>query len=758
MIDKNKVPKFLDDIISTHFSNLLERAEYEHMLLVLLYGASMILCHNRVRLRNNVMNLNDTFPNLYILSFSRSGGGKDLGMRTLMELMEEFISDCEKQFADHYLMRVNEVEKHIEEKGLNGKAASDYRKDHAPRELSMKVTANSSVEGFFDVRAAFEAAGFGCTSWNESEIFDVMKVTTSSNQLFIEDQKKCYDHGDTDAKVIKSVKNSKPIKGVPNVAALHGSLGDDHTVFKDVMDRGLARRCMVFVDAENKEFQTYTPEELLKRREEAVNYKDSCKDVFTGVANFAKRDSSIRNEHGGNGAVIIEFTHDVVLAYLSYKQECEKESFNLPGDRNKGVRAELEGRHWRAVKLSGVLAAFEGKKMVDIEIFSMAVYLTNYYGEHFARFYFHKGSSYEEKLEQYIEANPGITRTELCQADIVHTDYNKSKNVVDDLISREGIQEHLALKGKYLVAQTGKLDGPGRPPVQYFIYDIPEHQEAGEDLVVKLSQAPHNVKNNPRGYQYFEYPFKDLHQIVNADKAYSAANFKDLYRSKENRIPGETLLILDVDNEVPVERQLTIENAKEKLKDYTYLIATTKSHNKEKHGEVRERYRIILPVAEPLDIDEEMFKQVTANVVSYLGLEYPSTEKGENWVDVPAFGDPARFYFGAKGEHWYNDGKLFNWKVPGYKREEKKHPGNRTSRNQGNHIFDKRPIAVNGRVESFESCVAIARLAGQNKSVPCNCPFHEDKSASAHFRINEDGNFQFNCSSSICNVNKFYNL
>ena len=85
------------------------------------------------------------------------------------------------------------------------------------------------------------------------------------------------------------------------------------------------------------------------------------------------------------------------------------------------------------------------------------------------------------------------------------------------------------------------------------------------------------------------------------------------------------------------------------MNNYTYLIATTKNHNKEKKGVVCDRYRIILPMKNRLELSKEQYTKFMTNLMEDMPIELD-----------PACKDAARFYYGASGEYWYNEGELFD--------------------------------------------------------------------------------------------------
>ena len=70
--------------------------------------------------------------------------------------------------------------------------------------------------------------------------------------------------------------------------------------------------------------------------------------------------------------------------------------------------------------------------------------------------------------------------------------------------------------------------------------------------------------------------WRDFYKVLTADGiCYSAHSFKDGKRSNDTALTGFQLIILDIDGGVD------LETAKILFSEYTYLIATTRNHQKE---------------------------------------------------------------------------------------------------------------------------------------------------------------------------------
>jgi len=93
----------------------------------------------------------------------------------------------------------------------------------------------------------------------------------------------------------------------------------------------------------------------------------------------------------------------------------------------------------------------------------------------------------------------------------------------------------------------------------------------------------------------------------------------------------------------------TLDMAKIILSDYTYLISTTRNHQKEKNGIICDRFRIIMPMEYTLDLTVEQYSNFMKNIMEDLPIE----------LDRQCT-DASRFFYGASGEYWYNEGILIN--------------------------------------------------------------------------------------------------
>lgn len=146
-------------------------------------------------------------------------------------------------------------------------------------------------------------------------------------------------------------------------------------------------------------------------------------------------------------------------------------------------------------------------------------------------------------------------------------------------------------------------------------------------------------------YKSKQIPFNQLHRMISSDyRQYSPFRFiggkkiSDRWNNSE-----QNLLILDIDD------GLTIDEAKNMFMRYKYLIATTKSHQKEKKGKVCDRFRVIFE-SDNIPNGDSYFK-----MMDFMKLKYP-------FIDEQVNTKTGAFLGYADCEYWYNDGELFDCK------------------------------------------------------------------------------------------------
>ncbi len=151
--------------------------------------------------------------------------------------------------------------------------------------------------------------------------------------------------------------------------------------------------------------------------------------------------------------------------------------------------------------------------------------------------------------------------------------------------------------------------------------------------IVTVSISEHITEN----FKSCRVPFYKLADLVKSKFNYTAGLFKDGinnkgkkvqgYRNKDNYLNYSDVIILDVDDGI------TINQAKQIFEPFSYIIATTKSHQKEKNGIICDRFRVILPTDKPIELDKDEYSFMMEEVYK----DFP-------FVDTVCK-DASRFYY-----------------------------------------------------------------------------------------------------------------
>lgn len=146
-----------------------------------------------------------------------------------------------------------------------------------------------------------------------------------------------------------------------------------------------------------------------------------------------------------------------------------------------------------------------------------------------------------------------------------------------------------------------------------------------------------------RDYISHSLPFGEFGSILKSNLNYSPFQYRENYRKEDNSIlTNANAIFLDFDD------GLSIDKAKGIFSDFCYVLATTKSHQKEKNGKVCDRFRIVIPCETNIHLCKEDYKELMNDIITTYGADR-------------ACKDIARFYYGYENaEVFYNFGELFD--------------------------------------------------------------------------------------------------
>jgi hypothetical protein len=447
---------------------------------------------------------------------------------------------------------------------------------------------------------------------------DEIGSNLSGNQESLTTYLELFDVGVVKPKLVKNTadnKRSEEIHGrTPTNMMLFGTPsklldgGKIEEEFHTLLETGFGRRCFFGYSKSHERKRGLTAREILDIRTDksTSQFIEKLSDHLGTLADMAFVGKTM------------PLSEDVTLLFIQYQIECEQQAYKL-GEHEDTRKAEISHRHFKALKLAGTYAFIDGSPEVTERHAYQAIKLAEESGIAFGKL-LTRDRPYV-KLANYIAAvSRPVTQVDLVEDLQFYKGTSSQKADLLQLAIAHGYQNNIIIKKvfhdgiEFLHGETLKKVDLSKMQVSYstdFAKDYQSDSAAFEDLHV-LTQTP--------GYHWCTHAFLSEH------------------RSEDNAIPGFNLLVLDVDHGV------TLETARELLKEYKSLIYTTKRHTDAEH-----RFRIILPMNYSLELDAKDYKDFMNNVWQWLPFE----------VDT-ATGQRSRKWMSNDGDYFYNDGDVLD--------------------------------------------------------------------------------------------------
>ena len=427
-----------------------------------------------------------------------------------------------------------------------------------------------------------------------------------------------YDMGLVKQKLIKStsdnVRNEEIVGRTPTNMLLFGTpaklLNGSKTEEElySMLETGYARRCFFGYSRASNKSLDMTPEQVYDQltNQDSNQYLEKLSDrleALADIVNVGKR---------------LMMTRETSLILIEYRLKCERDAEKFP-EHEEIKKAEVSHRYFKALKLAGAYAFIEDSPELTEDHLYQAIKLAEESGEAFTRL-LTRDRAYV-KLAKYL----GTTRRDVTQADLT-----------EDLPFYRGAagqkQEMLTLatawgyKNNVIIKKTF-ADG-----IEFLRGETLKETDLSKMVVSYSTDITTDYRN--------EYaPFDSLHKLTQAPGMHWVAHhLNGGYRNEENCIPGFNLVVIDVDGGVGMS------TAKLLLKNYTYLLYTTK-----RHTEAENRFRIILPINYELQLDAKDYKEFMSNIYEWLPFE----------VDT-ATGQRARKWMSNNTHYEYNDGEILD--------------------------------------------------------------------------------------------------
>lgn len=429
------------------------------------------------------------------------------------------------------------------------------------------------------------------------ELFDVGKVKQKLTKNTAENIRSAEIHGNTPTNMM--------LFGTP-AKLLDGGKVEEETI--SMLETGMARRCFFGVINKVDKKKNLTPEQIYDMS------IDSTSTAF--LLDLSKRLEKLAD--AVNFGITLEMTKDVSLLLIEYRLACEAKAAEL-STHDHIRKAEVSHRYFKALKLAGTYAFIDGSPDIREDHVYSAIKLAEESGVGFDKLM--KRDKNYVKLAKYIaEAGKEITHVDIMEDLVFYKGSETQKREMMTAAIAWGYRNNIVIKRIF-------TDG-----IEFL------KGESLDETSLKKILVCHST-DIATGYTNREVPFNSLHKLTQKQNFHWVAHHVvDGHRREDNIIQGFNLVVLDVDD------GSSLDTVKLLMKDYKYLVYTTKSHTSKKN-----RFRIILPMSHTLKLTKPDYAEFMKNIFEWLPFE----------VDTGTI-DRCRKWLSHNGAYSYNDGKLLN--------------------------------------------------------------------------------------------------
>ena len=545
----------------------------------------------------------------FSIIFAGSGIGKSWSMKQVEKLflLEGYQDIMMTYYTDGLKNIPDEVEDEAE------------IKRYMPRSITIGV--EGTAEGLYQVAQSQRASNFGSLNLATEEFGE--SIGTSSGLL--SKLKELHD-GIFKSKVIKGDHDSEMKADIQNIVCNFIGLGskrgvtsDSKKEFNRIATSGLYRRSFIIdskaIVEKNEEFSDIT-----KLEEYLIALNDNFR------ADFVQRRKSM---------ILPDRTFDLSKDYHKKVEEiddelidrAQKERFNEFAQYDTGSMDIIES-------LAHIIAFLEWDTTVN--------------GKHLD-----KAFDFFKRTRESVEDTFRFIHPYKLMYDMLNMKENMTISEMAEIegeipIAASKVNDNIALleelcyrNDEVLIKNEGKV-------TRFRIEKLPVNKL--DKLIVSVNNE--DKKEYAVNFQPLEMTWEQLHLLVVSEKvqSFTTAHFEPSskapagHRTAKNYKEGANLIAFDIDE------GMTIEEAKQMLSKFTYLIYTSKSHNTEKYDH-RDRFRILIPTKNTFYVTPDQHKQLYINIEEFLGIKNN---------DVQTRNTSRLWYTNPRAEVYDNQGEMLD--------------------------------------------------------------------------------------------------
>lgn len=353
------------------------------------------------------------------------------------------------------------------------------------------------------------------------------------------------------------------------------------------IESGLGRRT-IFAMSNNEDIEIYSSEE---------NHTEVLSEFFEAV----RRNILTKK--------VIEISHEANEVLDKYKEDLINEYNQKKTEWNRIRISNID----KIERLAAIISIINMSENVGLEEIKYAIEISKESDDSMEKIIRPK-MTYIKMYEMLNIYTDGLTLTEMMEYGIVF------RNKADAVEQISSLEELAYRKNKKIVTSGNEIK-------RFTIRDLELNKL--DKIIASVSYSGATAPHKTINYKSVEIPLwnngkgNSLEELCKrGGRAFCLVHFEQTSKSMEgyghrlaaNSMSRQNIIAFDIDD------GMTIEEVKGLISNYTYIIYTTKSHNKPKDGVVAERFRILMPTMTTYHLKPEEYKSLYTNIAEVLGL------------------------------------------------------------------------------------------------------------------------------------------
>lgn len=559
--------------------------------------------------------------NMYAIGLAPSGSGK--GLSTGM-MEREIVSDFREVFTNNTLELMAEMNfpkvatKRAARKGSDPDDELERVKKEWKEAGEYLFAFDSGTKAaLLQNRHKLKLAQCGSLNLQVDEIGDNLLGNKELLPCYLE----LYDTGEIKQKLVKNTSENTRFEDLPGITPANMLLfgtptrlfdgGKSEQEFFTFLDAGYARRSFFAYVQKHIRKSPKSVEELYKHTMSVAtdNVIETLRNKYATLADSL------------NVGKILPISKDVFMLLLKYRMDCEDKAEQL-AEHEDLLKTEMIHRYSKVMKLAGAYAFLDASPEVTQDHLFYAIRLAEESGKDFYNIV--KRDKSHVRLAKYLAGIPegsAVTHSDIVD-DLPFYPQTQSKRA--DLLQLAigfGYRNNIVIKKSF---DQG---------IEFL------HGETLEETSLDKMMLSYST-DLAEGYQFAEAPWNKLHNMTQAPNLHWINHATDNgHRSNDHIVPGFNMIVLDVDGTATISQVETL------LKDYSYLIYTTKRHGLEG----KDRFRLLLPMNYVLRLNQADYLTFMQSVAEWLpfSVDDQTFQRSRKWLTNP-------------GQYFYNEGKSFD--------------------------------------------------------------------------------------------------